>query len=336
MSEKDPSASARRFSLVAREPDRPSIDFDAAILVGREPGVTRDGKQLTIDLVVSHRMVSALHASITPDEQGVLVEDLKSTNGTYVNDQRITKPTRARHGDEVRFDTVIFTVADRKPPAPREQAKAAAPEGAGTQVRDVDAEEGGKKGGTQVLEKNRNLPLGWRGPPGTVAVADLPREQYSKIEDQVRALEKKTTVPTLWILSGLSANTGISLQTDAPWNFWNLGSDPVRHELNIVINDESVSGLHAKIVFRDGKWKIIDMNATNPLRVNGERRNPAYLKSRDHILLGRVSCLFLLPPGISSNGRAGGLPGFLKRWRWAVGVVILVLVVCVALVTVLR
>jgi pSer/pThr/pTyr-binding forkhead associated (FHA) protein/MFS family permease len=46
-------------------------------------------------------LVSAAHARMTPVEDGVLVEDLGSRNGTYVNGERLSGPVVAAPGDQV-------------------------------------------------------------------------------------------------------------------------------------------------------------------------------------------------------------------------------------------
>jgi pSer/pThr/pTyr-binding forkhead associated (FHA) protein len=46
---------------------------------------------------------SAHHARIEPRRDGVWVEDIGSTNGTYVNGTRLSRPQRLAPGDVVRF-----------------------------------------------------------------------------------------------------------------------------------------------------------------------------------------------------------------------------------------
>ncbi len=71
----------------------------ATTLIGR-------GKDCT--LVINDPSVSRIHTKITQDDDGrVVVEDLRSSNGTYVNERRIDVQD-LRHGDRVRFGTVGF------------------------------------------------------------------------------------------------------------------------------------------------------------------------------------------------------------------------------------
>jgi pSer/pThr/pTyr-binding forkhead associated (FHA) protein len=71
-----------------------TITLTAPTVVGRDAG---SGIRLDGDDFASSR-----HASIEPRADGVWVEDLGSTNGTFVNGERITKKTLVRAGDAVR------------------------------------------------------------------------------------------------------------------------------------------------------------------------------------------------------------------------------------------
>ena len=68
-------------------------------LVGR-------GKDCAITVI--DPSISRVHAKVLRMEDGSLyVEDLKSSNGTYINDQRVTRG-QFNHGDRVRFGNVEF------------------------------------------------------------------------------------------------------------------------------------------------------------------------------------------------------------------------------------
>jgi pSer/pThr/pTyr-binding forkhead associated (FHA) protein len=69
------------------------------------------GRARGVDFVVDAPLVSRVHCRLTTDAGGRLdVEDLKSTNGTFVNDQRVTGPTRLEAGDRLRVGRVELTV----------------------------------------------------------------------------------------------------------------------------------------------------------------------------------------------------------------------------------
>lgn len=72
------------------------------------------GRARDCDLVLDYTAISRLHARLTSDHENVMLEDMGSTNGTFVNGRRL-KPGethRLRAGDEVRFATVAVWVFD--------------------------------------------------------------------------------------------------------------------------------------------------------------------------------------------------------------------------------
>lgn len=72
--------------------------LSSATTVGRAP-------ESTVRLDESG--ISRAHARLLPSEDGVQIEDLGSTNGTFVNGKRVLHAV-ARVGDEVGFDTLRF------------------------------------------------------------------------------------------------------------------------------------------------------------------------------------------------------------------------------------
>lgn len=60
------------------------------------------GRAASCQLDIDDDFASSRHAKIWRDEEGFVVEDMLSTNGTYVNGQQISQPTRIDIGDVVR------------------------------------------------------------------------------------------------------------------------------------------------------------------------------------------------------------------------------------------
>ena len=52
--------------------------------------------------------ISRVHAELIKNGNSYMVNDLNSTNGTYVNSVRIMEPTRLCYGDVLSFATVDF------------------------------------------------------------------------------------------------------------------------------------------------------------------------------------------------------------------------------------
>jgi pSer/pThr/pTyr-binding forkhead associated (FHA) protein len=72
------------------------------------PGVTigREG----CDVVLPDPEVSRRHAHLCMLDDDPAIEDIGSTNGTFVNDRRVDGPTRVRAGDVVRLGNTVWHV----------------------------------------------------------------------------------------------------------------------------------------------------------------------------------------------------------------------------------
>lgn len=71
------------------------------IHIGRDPDNS---------LFVSDETVSARHARVSFHHKQWWIEDLQSTNGTFLNDERINTATVIISGDEIRCGRVQFTI----------------------------------------------------------------------------------------------------------------------------------------------------------------------------------------------------------------------------------
>lgn len=79
------------------------------------------GRSQECDLQIDETGLSRIHARVVPTEDGVQLEDLGSTNGTYINGKRVVRGM-AKAGDEIGFDTVRFrlTASNQAEPASEE------------------------------------------------------------------------------------------------------------------------------------------------------------------------------------------------------------------------
>jgi ABC-type multidrug transport system ATPase subunit len=93
------------------------------LVLGREPGVS---------LLIESPGVSRRHARIYLQNEQVYVEDLGSSNGTFLNGERLEMPRRLKHGDQVRLGRAVTLVYEGdKPTADATMLEgAAAPVGA--------------------------------------------------------------------------------------------------------------------------------------------------------------------------------------------------------------
>lgn len=68
------------------------------------------GRDTLCDFCVSNETVSANHARLTYHHNQWWIEDLRSTNGTFLNDERIYTQTVLISGDDLRVGRVVLTV----------------------------------------------------------------------------------------------------------------------------------------------------------------------------------------------------------------------------------
>jgi pSer/pThr/pTyr-binding forkhead associated (FHA) protein len=93
------------FKLSVRQGPRPNLVFELdqdSYTIGREAGN---------DIVLEDPQVSRRHATLMRQGSTYLLEDIGSTNGTYVNGKRVTAPVLLSNGDMIGLaDTVVLVV----------------------------------------------------------------------------------------------------------------------------------------------------------------------------------------------------------------------------------
>src|SRR6478735_5325862 len=70
-------------------------------------GVTSVGRAAECDLRLDESGMSRMHARLLPTDDGLLIEDIGSTNGSFINGKRVLRGD-VRVGDEIGFDTLRF------------------------------------------------------------------------------------------------------------------------------------------------------------------------------------------------------------------------------------
>lgn len=93
------------FKLSVRQGPRPNLVFELdqdSYTIGREAGA---------EIVIEDAQVSRRHAQLTRQGTSYVIEDIGSTNGTYVNGKRVTAPMLLSNGDMIGLaDTIVLAV----------------------------------------------------------------------------------------------------------------------------------------------------------------------------------------------------------------------------------
>lgn len=70
------------------------------------------GRAADCDVVIADRRASRCHAEVRREEEGFILRDLGSTNGTWLNGRRLSIPTLLRDGDVIEIAGACFAFRD--------------------------------------------------------------------------------------------------------------------------------------------------------------------------------------------------------------------------------
>src|SRR5262249_34110989 len=100
--------------------DRPCLIVIRGLNVGEMYKLARAeqviGRGQGADVEILDDGISRRHAAVTIDADGVILSDLGSKNGVFVNGQKLERPVALRDGDKIQLSssTILkFTYADR-------------------------------------------------------------------------------------------------------------------------------------------------------------------------------------------------------------------------------
>jgi pSer/pThr/pTyr-binding forkhead associated (FHA) protein len=283
--------------------------------------VTTIGREDNCDLKITEGLLSRQHARILVIGDRVSVEDLDSTNGTFVNGKRISSSTDLSENDEIRFDTISFylsgsiassqqkndgktlvrssaevagMIADM---APKDKTTAQSAE------NKIDSEPSVSPAQKAQNEAPSATPPSWLNQKSETVL--LPREEMLK---NLEKADKKSLVIDdnrtddcrLIGLTGSIQGQVFSLATSGNQK-WDIGRE---QGLEITINDPSISSRHFQIANDNKRWKLVNLMAANGTFVNGKRRLSCYLDDGDHITAGNTELVFQLPRGSKKTGMA--------------------------------
>lgn len=97
---------------------RYSVMFNGQEITLRE-GTAVIGRSPSCQIVLDDMLVSRKHARLLVSDVSLIIEDLSSTNGVYVNDRLVMTPTVLAHGDRVLVGPAELSVLARILPAGR-------------------------------------------------------------------------------------------------------------------------------------------------------------------------------------------------------------------------
>jgi pSer/pThr/pTyr-binding forkhead associated (FHA) protein len=236
-----------------------------------ERGITI-GRDASSDVVVAQTEVSRKHAEIVPSERGYLIHD-HSTNGVYVNGVRVLQSQVLGRSDVVRVGSEEFRfyadvmISGSMPratmPAPTPPTSAAAAAAAPTPT----PAPAGTPAPAQTPAAAPPPAAASPQAPGpadvTVRVAALPDASAP-----MPAAAPADARPLLAVLEVINEGAERGKRFDVRVPLAHIGRGA--HN-DVIIDDDSVSDIHAKLQRREDGWYLIDLGSTNGTYVGGSR-----------------------------------------------------------------
>lgn len=273
------------------------FDIEQETLVGREV-------ECHVSLDSPH--VSRYHAKIIVAREGASIEDLNSSNGTYVNGKRIKERTRISLGDEIRFDDLSFRLTSKdagksdatvvmnrddiaakvsasEPIDPKPKEQVVAP----TQAAPAPAAEASTDTASEQDEDSTRM---------------LSSDQISNIAEINKKLEKFTDLgsgPRFVATTAPIRGKVFELDAQQADNTWRFGRS---RECELCVSAPSISRHHGTIRKKDGRF-FFTSEPGKTLRVNGEEIADLQLKHNHQIQIGPIEFIFRLDEQEKASSR---------------------------------
>lgn len=233
------------------------------------------GRNPFSEVFIDSSLLSRQHASLHVRDNELIIEDLGSKNGTYVNNMPIESNTSLMHGD-------VITVGDEK-------LMVIAPDkNDGATVFSLNI--GAELGHAPVQAANNQTAIKTSEPAFSFSSSELPVYDIQTIQQIVNELEISADDAVALLIATESQETFLLPRSVKSGNEWKIGRQQF---VDVKIDHPTISNLHAKIRFEDGQWFIEDTESTNGTKLNGKRTVKADLKHSDLVGLGKSNFWFV-------------------------------------------
>lgn len=220
------------------------------------------GRSNSCDILVKTGQASREHARIKAKDNGAIVEDLHSTNGTFVNDKRIEEATLIKPGDVVRFDQESFSL-QRNDDSSNETiyARPISASAAGMSIEEQDEDDIN----STVYRQSFVMPPGWSGFDEGQPTANDPSKDRKQqaldnyINKSFNTLKGKALIAL--ILSNKDDPPIIkTVSTDEAEEQWSVGRNK---SCDLVVEMPDISEVHCHLLYSQGQWSLEDNQSTN-------------------------------------------------------------------------
>ena len=235
------------------------------------------GREVECQIALNSGHISRYHAKVTQTAAGVMVEDLRSTNGTFINGRRISSPQMLTLGDEVRFHEQGFRLVTNQEGSG--DADATLFQGAESTARPA------LKAPAKAPELDSDLILD-ESSTRILSSDELQRLQ-GKADRPVRGPDNGSG-PRFVVLTAPIRGKVFSLRSQQR-NTWLIGRDD-NCQFNLF--DKTVSGEHARVRRLADDWVLESFEGRNPIYINNRPVEISTLQHGDVIRMGRMEMMF--------------------------------------------
>lgn len=228
---------------------------------------------------LTERNVSRFHAKIVKDVEGISIIDLDSYNGVKINGDRIYGKASLKEGDVVqigdykiilRYEEERDDITQELPPSVQRRVEA-------TLQTPLEYVEHARQ--EEITPVNRAPDQQY----GSTAVIKTPTLR-TELNREVQEIPESTA--RLVLFAGQLPAQEFRLNKTV----MNIGRT---EENDIVLDHKSISREHARIVYENNTFKIVDMKSANGVLVNGEQYARTELRNGDIVELGHLKLKFI-------------------------------------------
>ncbi|MEP1473177.1 MAG: FHA domain-containing protein [Halieaceae bacterium] len=242
------------------------------------------GRHVDCDIVLDDDEASRKHARLEIKAGDIFLEDLGSTNGTYLNNREIRSVSKVVGGDIITIGEHSFLVI----------------------TPDVSADDTifgariAREASSFVVDKSEaestSVRMAYPSPPGwsnndKQAFGDSGKGDEQRLAGLLKSrnVDESTAAAALMVTSGPRKHALFVLPKGSGASRWEIGRSEKR---DITIDEVTVSSNHATLSISGGAWRVEDNESTNGVKVNGSKTRSSALNPGDRLSVGDVELLF--------------------------------------------
>lgn len=267
------------------------------------------GREVECDIPLKSGHISRYHSKISVSPNGIFIEDLKSTNGTFVNGQRINARTRIGLGDEIRFHDIPFRIVSDESgdedatligeiPEPSLSADAIAAEefsesDTNPHIRAANVTLEAPATEPQPVKPKEAVPVPDQQPEesadSTQLLSATHLDRLVSRSKQAQKDVKAGSGARLVVMTAPLRGKVYALEEASVGTQWQIGRD---EGSDIQINDKTISGNHARLSKVANGYLLAATEAKNGVLINGKSETRYFLSHGDKIQMGRIELIF--------------------------------------------